>query len=167
MENQGTDKVPVKLRRSAQEPPDATVLIVLRCFSFTTTNTSLLPGFKKAANFDAFCCITSSSSTQGFFSESLSSYPEAGTCSCANGHSPIKLPRHSCSENGAADVEKKERHSFVASLPHEVLPHLLLLIIASFARSEPQERGKAPFAPVSFIAGGPDVSERIHATLPD
>lgn len=55
---------------------------------------------------------------------------------------------------------KKGMHSFGTSLPHELLPHLLPLIITIFAHCEPQERGKAPFAPASYFLGVLDVLER-------
>lgn len=60
---------------------------------------------------------------------------------------------------------KKKVQSFSTSLPYKVLPHLLLLIITIFAHWEPQERGKAPFAPASYVLGGLDVWESISAGL--
>lgn len=50
-------------------------------------------------------------------------------------------------------------HSFDTTLPHKVLSHLPLLIITIFAHCEPWERGKAPFAPASYLLGGLDVAD--------
>lgn len=54
---------------------------------------------------------------------------------------------------------KKEMYSFDTSLPHKVLSHLPLLIITIFAHCEPWERGKALFAPASYLLGGLDVAD--------
>lgn len=66
---------------------------------------------------------------------------------------------------GGRKKRKKKVQSFSASLPYKVLPHLFLLIITIFAHCEPQERGKAPFAPASYVLGGLDVLESISAGL--